>query len=123
MGVFNGLACKVLIFDESPYKDSFNKVKAMAYYVYMLTNQRKTVLYTRMTSGLTKRTIQHKEKKYPGFTQRYNVDRLVYYESHEMVEEAIKREKEIKRWLRRKKEALIDGFNPEWKDLFEYITR
>ena len=103
-------------------KDSF-KFKTMAYYVYMLTNQRRTVLYTGITSDLIKRTIQHKEKEYPGFTQWYNADRLVYYESHEMVEEAIKREKEIKRWLRRKKVALIDGFNPEWKDLFEYITK
>ena len=102
------------------YKDSFT-FKVMSYYVYMLANQRRTVLYTGITSGLIKRTIQHKEKKYPGFTQRYNVDRLVYYESHEMVEDAIKREKQIKEWTRRKKEALINRFNPEWKDLFESI--
>ena len=102
------------------YKNQF-KFQAMAYYVYMVTNQRKTVLYTGITSELVKRTIQHKEKKFPGFTQRYNVDRLVYYESHEMVEDAIKREKQIKGWTRRKKEKLINKFNPEWKDLFEDI--
>ena len=104
------------------YEDLF-KFKAMTYYVYILTNRRKTVLYTGVTSDLIKRIIQHKEKKYPGFTQRYNVDRLVYYESHELVEEAIKREKEIKRWLRSKKEALINKLNPEWEDLFSYVMR
>ena len=95
----------------------------MAYYVYMLTNRRKSVLYTGITSDLINRTIQHKEKEYPGFTQRYNVDRLVYYESHEMVEEAIKREKQIKGWTRKKKEGIVNQFYPEWKDLFENITR
>lgn len=88
------------------------------YYVYIMTNDRRTVLYTGMTNDLRKRTLQHKEKCYKGFTSRYNVDRLVYLERYSSAQEAVAREKQIKAGSRAKKLTLISDFNPEWKDLY-----
>jgi putative endonuclease len=88
------------------------------YYVYILTNERHTVLYTGVTSDLKVRIYQHREKLLPGFTKRYNAQKLVYYETGIDALGAIAREKQIKAGSRRKRLALIDHFNPEWRDLY-----
>ena len=88
------------------------------YYVYILTNAYNTVLYTGITNDVERRCLEHKKKYVKGFTQKYNVDKLVYFETYNEVEEAIKREKQIKGYSRSKKVALIEGFNKNWKDLF-----
>ena len=91
------------------------------YYVYILTNGRHTVLYTGVTSDLKKRVYQHRMKLVPGFTSRYNVDKLVFYEVADNPEAAILREKQIKAGSRAKKIALINGMNPQWLDLYESV--
>jgi putative endonuclease len=91
------------------------------YCVYILTNQRHTVLYTGVTSDLKRRVHQHREKLLPGFTHRYNVSKLVYYECTEDVSAAIAREKQIKAGSRRKKIELINRCNPKWQDLYNVI--
>ncbi|MBQ8545466.1 MAG: GIY-YIG nuclease family protein [Clostridia bacterium] len=89
------------------------------YYVYILTNKTKTVLYTGVTNNLKRRIYEHKNKLIDGFTKRYNVDRLVYYETTSDAKSAIMREKQIKNLLRRKKEDLINTMNPNWDDLMQ----
>ncbi|MBO6524606.1 MAG: GIY-YIG nuclease family protein [Balneolaceae bacterium] len=89
--------------------------------VYIVTNKNHTVLYTGVTSDLVNRVIQHKNKRVKGFTARYNVDKLVYYEEVGDPEFAIKREKQIKAGSRQKKIDLINSINSDWKDLFEDI--
>jgi putative endonuclease len=91
------------------------------YYVYIITNKSNRVLYTGVTNDLRKRIYEHKNKLVKGFTSRYNVEKLVYYDICEDIESAILREKQIKGWLRRKKVALIGSMNPEWNDLSEEI--
>ena len=86
------------------------------YYVYIMTN-RSTTLYTGVTNNLERRVYEHKHKLVDGFTKKYNIARLVYYEATDDVQSAIAREKQIKGWLRRKKVALIESVNPEWRDL------
>ena len=86
------------------------------YYAYIMTNNSRT-LYTGVTNNLERRVFQHKYKLLPGFTQKYHLDRLVYYESCGDVRSAIQREKQIKGWLRAKKVALILSVNPAWRDL------
>lgn len=86
------------------------------YYVYLMTNRSRT-LYTGMTNDLNRRVYEHKRKTAPGFTSRYNITRLVYFEATPDVRSAIQREKQIKGWLRSKKIALIESMNPTWKDL------
>ena len=81
-----------------------------------MTNQSRT-LYTGVTNDLERRVYEHKKKLVPGFTAKYNIDRLVYYEATEDVNAAILREKQIKGWLRAKKIALIESTNPRWADL------
>jgi putative endonuclease len=93
----------------------------MSYYVYLLTNPAATVLYAGVTNDLSRRVNEHKQKLTDGFTSRYNVNRLVYYEVFEDVVEAISREKQIKGGSRRKKMELVDGFNPAWRDLYEEV--
>jgi len=88
-------------------------------YVYILANWCNKVLYIGITSNLERRVEEHKNKKYGGFTAKYNVNKLVYYEEYEQVADAIKREKEIKKWRRVKKENLINKINKEWVDLSE----
>ncbi len=88
------------------------------YYVYIMTNRSKT-LYTGVTNDLMRRVYEHKNKMIDGFTKKYNITKLVYYEETDDVQAAIEREKQIKGWLRRKKIALIESINPEWKDLSE----
>jgi len=89
------------------------------YYVYIMTNQRNTTLYTGMTNNLVGRVYQHKTKVNKSFTSRYNIDKLVYYEEFNNPYDAIGREKQIKAGSRKKKIDLIEGTNPEWKDLSE----
>ena len=93
------------------------------YYVYILANWNNKVLYTGVTGNLQRRIYEHKNKFADGFTNKYNVDKLVYYDSTDDVREAIKREKEIKGWKRIKKDDLVSEFNPEWRDLSEDIYR
>lgn len=80
---------------------------------------RSRVLYVGMTNDLLRRVEQHKQKSIEGFTQKYNVTRLVYYETTNDVQVALNREKELKGWLREKKMALIESVNPQWRDLSE----
>jgi putative endonuclease len=89
------------------------------YYTYIMSNQKHGTLYTGMTNNLVSRVYQHKHKLTPGFTSRYGLTRLVYYEETNDVRIAITREKQIKGWLRTKKIALIESVNPDWKDLSE----
>ena len=86
------------------------------FHVYILAGE-SGVLYTGMTSKLFQRVHQHKQKQVRGFTQKYNVTRLVWFEPHGRATSAITREKEIKAWSRAKKVALIEKANPQWKDL------
>jgi putative endonuclease len=81
-----------------------------------MTNKSRT-LYTGVTNDLERRVYEHTQKLVPGFTAKYNITRLVYFEATGDVEVAISREKQIKGWLRRRKIALIESVNPEWKDL------
>ena len=91
------------------------------YYVYILTNKRHTVLYTGVTNDLVRRVFEHREKVVPGFTKKYNVYKLVYYEMTESIESAILREKQIKGGSRQKKLDLINEMNPLWRDLYEEL--
>src|SRR3972149_4591478 len=86
------------------------------YFVYILSNKSR-MLYVGVTNNLERRLFEHREKLVPGFTSRYNLSKLIYFESTGDVMAAITREKEIKGWVRRKKVALIHSMNPEWKDL------
>jgi putative endonuclease len=88
------------------------------YYVYILTNKHNKVLYTGVTNNLQRRVYEHREKLIEGFTKKYNVDKLVYYEETESSEAAILREKQIKGGSRQKKLDLIEGMNPGWRDLY-----
>ena len=85
------------------------------YYVYIVASQSR-VIYTGMTNNLERRLCQHQRKQIPGFTRRYNVTRLVHYETYDRAADAIAREKEIKGWRRAKKVALIEAGNPTWTD-------
>jgi putative endonuclease len=91
------------------------------YCIYILTNKNNTALYTGVTSNLQKRVYEHKEKLVDGFTKRYNVTKLVYYEVYDEVYSAIAREKQIKAGSRQKKIALIEGMNKKWRDLYEEL--
>ncbi|MCX6135830.1 MAG: GIY-YIG nuclease family protein, partial [Ignavibacteriales bacterium] len=88
-------------------------------YVYILTNQRHTVLYTGVTNDLERRLAEHRSKENRGFTYRYNVTKLVYFEEFDNPDDAIQREKQIKAGSRQKKLDLINGLNPGWRDLAE----
>ena len=90
-------------------------------YVYMMTNKANTVLYVGVTSNLVKRVYEHKNKLASGFTSKYNIDKLVYYEVFEDINEAIAREKQIKGGSRKKKLDLIKNFNPSLKDLYNEV--
>ncbi len=91
------------------------------YYIYIMTNQRNTVLYTGITNDLKRRCFEHKEKLVEGFTSRYNITKLVYYEVCQDVVAAISREKQIKGGSRAKKVALVNNMNPGWKELYDEI--
>ncbi|HEY32535.1 MAG TPA: GIY-YIG nuclease family protein [Dehalococcoidia bacterium] len=91
------------------------------YYVYIMANARNTVIYTGVTNDLKRRVYQHKEKLTVGFTSRYNVSKLVYYEVFQDIENAIAREKQIKGGSREKKVQLVNSMNKEWRDLYEEL--
>lgn len=91
------------------------------YYIYILTNQRNTVFYIGVTSNLVKRVWEHKHKLVGGFTKKYNIDQLIYYEVFNDSISAIIREKKIKGWTRAKKLAMIKILNPKLKDLYKNI--
>lgn len=91
------------------------------YYVYIMTNQSNSVLYTGVTNDLKRRVYEHKGKLVDGFTKKYNVDKLVCYEVCEDIKEAISREKQIKGGSRQKKIDLVERMNPAWRDLYEEI--
>ncbi len=86
------------------------------YYVYIMTNKSRT-LYTGVTNNLERRVSGHNQKLIPGFTGKYNITHLVYYEEFTDIRDAIAREKQIKGWLRSKKIALIESVNSQWEDL------
>ncbi|OGO16992.1 MAG: excinuclease ABC subunit C [Chloroflexi bacterium RBG_16_50_11] len=91
------------------------------YYVYILTTSKNTALYTGITNDLIRRVYEHKHNLVEGFTKRYQVHKLVYYDYVEDVIAAIEREKQIKSWVRQKKIKLINTFNPDWHDLYDEI--
>lgn len=91
------------------------------YYIYMLTNLRRNVLYTGVTNDLMRRVYEHKHKLLDGFTARYNVCCLVYYEMYAEITDAIAREKQIKSWTRQQKNTLVESRNKRWDDLSEEL--
>jgi putative endonuclease len=91
------------------------------FYVYMLSSKRNGTLYTGVTYDLVKRVFEHKNNLVDGFTKKYNVHRLVWYETHRSSESAIGREKQIKKWNRAWKLRLIEEDNPQWDDLYDSI--
>jgi putative endonuclease len=90
------------------------------YFVYILTNKNDTVLYTGYTNNLTRRIWEHKSRLIEGFSKKYNVDKLVYFESFNNSIDAMHRENQIKAGSRKKKIELINKFNPEWRDLYNF---
>lgn len=91
------------------------------YYVYIMTNKYNNVFYVGVTSDLIKRAYEHRNHLAQGFSDKYNTDKLVWYEVHDDIYAAINREKRIKRWNHDWKVKLIDNMNPKWNDLFESI--
>lgn len=92
------------------------------YYVYILTNKGNNTLYVGVTNNLLKRVYEHREKVVPGFTIKYNINKLVYYEVAVTAYSAISREKQIKAGSRQKKIELIEKMNPEWRDLYDSLS-
>ena len=97
-------------------------IKTKQSYVYILFNKRNGTLYTGVTSNLIRRVYEHKNKLTEGFTKKYAVDKLGYYEVHNLITSAIEREKKIKGGSRKKKIELIESMNPDWNDLYESIV-
>jgi putative endonuclease len=92
------------------------------YYVYIMASKRNGTLYIGVTNNLTKRVYEHKHNLVEGFTKKYGVHKLVYYEQSEDVRSAIEREKILKTWQRQWKLRLIEEMNPEWNDLYDGLT-
>ena len=95
----------------------------MAFFVYILASKRNGTLYVGMTDDLIKRIWQHRNDIIPGFTQRYGVNTLVWYEAHESRESAFVREHKIKKWNRAWKLELIEKTNPSWRDLWDELSQ
>jgi putative endonuclease len=93
------------------------KLMEKTYYVYLLTNWNNQVMYVGVTNDLERRIYEHRNKLVDGFTKKYNIDKLVYFETTSDALAAIEREKQIKKWRREKKNQLVIEMNPEWKDL------
>ena len=93
----------------------------MPYYIYILASKRNGTLYIGVTNNLVRRVYEHKNELVDGFTKKYDVKNLVYYEQTEDINSAILREKRIKTWKRNWKIKLIEDFNPTWKDLYENL--
>jgi putative endonuclease len=109
-------------------RDLFVKIKLLwcnimsgykQYYIYILTNWNNKVMYIGITNDINRRIYEHKNKIIKGFTGKYNLNKLVYYEIRNDIKASIEKEKELKNWRREKKNKLIEKFNPTWKDLFE----
>ncbi|MBN2676304.1 MAG: GIY-YIG nuclease family protein [Alphaproteobacteria bacterium] len=98
-------------------------MRSILYTVYIIATQNNTTLYVGVSSDIKGRIWQHKNKVVKGFTKKYNVDKLVYYEIFEDVLEAIKREKQIKKYRREKKIVLIEKMNSQWCDLYEDVLK
>ena len=94
----------------------------MAYYVYILASKKNGTLYIGVTNNLTRRVYEHRKNSNTGFTKQYGVHHLVYYEQYEDVNQAILREKQMKRWKRYWKIKQINKLNPSWGDLFDFIS-
>jgi putative endonuclease len=94
-------------------------MKIRCYYVYILSNKNDNVIYVGVTNNLSRRVLEHKQKRSKGFTERYNVDKLIYFETFEFIRPAIAREKQLKGYSRIKKEKLINAFNPQWTELYD----
>ncbi|MFC1771537.1 GIY-YIG nuclease family protein [Candidatus Margulisiibacteriota bacterium] len=92
------------------------------YYVYIITNFSNTALYTGVTNNIYRRMFEHKNRVNKGFSMRYSLTKLVYYEIYDDINYAIEREKQIKKYKRLKKINLIKKHNPQWKDLFSYVV-
>jgi putative endonuclease len=95
----------------------------LSYYVYLLASRKYGTLYVGVTSDLIRRVYEHKSKAVRGFTAKYGVDRLVWFECHDDPSSSIAREKEIKKWRRDWKISLIEENNPDWLDLYESVAR
>jgi putative endonuclease len=95
----------------------------LPFYVYLLASRRHGTLYLGVTNDLTRRVYEHKSRNIPGFSARYRVDRLVWFETHDDPRNAIFREKELKKWRRDWKIRLIEEQNPDWHDLYAGIAR
>ena len=93
----------------------------MSYYVYILASRRDGAIYVGVTNDIVRRVYEHRIKTVPGFTSKYNITQLVWYEVYDDPTSAISREKELKKWKRSWKVALIEAQNPLWKDLYESI--
>ncbi|APC96061.1 GIY-YIG nuclease family protein [Francisella tularensis subsp. novicida] len=91
-------------------------------YVYILTNKNNSVLYVGVTSDIVKRIYEHKNKFVDGFSRRYNLEKLVYFELYQNIEDAIIREKQLKKWNIAWKNRIIKGMNPKWDDLYNEIS-
>ncbi len=87
------------------------------YFIYILTNDYNEILYIGVTNDLLRRVSEHKTGQIDGFTKKYGVKKLVYYETYNSIKTAIAREKQLKRWRREKKNALIESFNPNWEEI------
>ncbi len=94
----------------------------MPSYVYILANRKNGALYIGVTANLAQRVYQHKQKQSPGFTAKYSINKLVYYETYDAIEFAIQREKQMKEWQRAWKIEKIHAMNPDWKDLYETLN-
>ena len=87
------------------------------YFVYILTNRNNTVIYIGVTNDIRRRIMEHMKKEIDGFTKKYNVSKLVYFEEYSDINDAIKREKQLKHWSRMKKNQLVEAKNPDWNDI------
>jgi putative endonuclease len=93
----------------------------MAYYIYILSSKKNGTLYIGVTGNLPRRIFEHKESLIPGFTQKYGVSKLMYFEEYTDIRDAITREKQMKKWNRAWKIRLIEKMNPDWNDLFNEL--
>ncbi len=105
-----------------PAKAGTQEPRTMSFFVYILASRRNGTLYTGMTDDLARRVWEHRDGVVPGFTRKYNVKTLVWYELHETRESAFKRERQLKKWNRAWKLHLIEQMNPDWRDFSEGLS-
>ena len=111
-----------MVFSVIPAKAGIHKNDVKQYYVYILANRKNGTLYIGVTNDVVKRVYEHKNNLVEGFTKKYGVHTLVYYEQHDNPDNAIAREKRMKKWRRAWKIELIETDNPDWKDLYNDIV-